>query len=75
METITIRTKPGKKGTVTITVPPRLRSRELDMVVVINESESSKKDTARYDFSDIAGKLKWKGNAVSEQRRLRREWR
>ena len=28
----------------------------------------------RYDFSDLAGKLQWNGNAMSEQRRLRDEW-
>ena len=27
-----------------------------------------------YDFSDLAGKLQWKGDAVKEQRRLRDEW-
>lgn len=27
-----------------------------------------------YDFSDLAGKLEWKGDAVAEQRRLRDEW-
>ena len=29
---------------------------------------------SRYDFSDLAGKLEWKGNAIIEQRRLRDEW-
>ena len=27
-----------------------------------------------YDFSDLIGKLEWKGNPVEEQRRLRDEW-
>jgi hypothetical protein len=27
-----------------------------------------------YDFSAIAGKLKWKGDAVKTQRELRDEW-
>lgn len=27
-----------------------------------------------YDFSDLVGKLEWKGDAVAEQRRLRDEW-
>ena len=27
-----------------------------------------------FDFSDIAGKLQWKGDAIEEQRRLRDEW-
>ena len=28
----------------------------------------------RYDFSDLTGKLEWKGDAIAEQRRLRNEW-
>ena len=28
----------------------------------------------RYDFSGIAGRLKWTGDAVDEQRKLRDEW-
>ena len=28
----------------------------------------------RYDFSALIGKLKWQGDAVSEQRKLRDEW-
>ncbi len=35
------------------------------------QSQSEKKST---DFSELAGKLKWTGNAVKEQRKLRDEW-
>jgi len=28
----------------------------------------------KYDFSDLVGKLEWKGDAVDEQRLLREEW-
>jgi len=30
--------------------------------------------TARYDFSDIAEKLTWQGDAVAVQREIRDEW-
>ena len=36
--------------------------------------KESEKEAAAYDFSDLAGKLEWDGNAVFEQRRLRDEW-
>lgn len=36
--------------------------------------KESDKELAAYDFSDLAGKLEWDGNAVFEQRRLRDEW-
>lgn len=28
----------------------------------------------RYDFSDLAGRLEWRGDGVDEQRLLRDEW-
>jgi hypothetical protein len=28
----------------------------------------------RFSFADLAGTLRWKGDAVAEQRRLRDEW-
>lgn len=28
----------------------------------------------RYDFSDLCGKLTWKGDALGAQRKLRDEW-
>lgn len=28
----------------------------------------------RYDYSDLTGRLQWRGDAVAEQRRLRDEW-
>lgn len=34
----------------------------------------SKPPKAEYDFSDLVGKLQWKGNAMDEQRLLRDEW-
>ena len=37
-----------------------------------------KKDThnthTKHTFSDIAGKLKWNGDALAEQRKIRNEW-
>lgn len=27
-----------------------------------------------YDFSDLVGRLKWNGDALEEQQRLRNEW-
>lgn len=28
----------------------------------------------RYDYTDLTGRLQWRGDAVAEQRRLRNEW-
>jgi len=34
----------------------------------------TKKQTNKYNFSDIAGKLQWQGDALKVQRELRNEW-
>ena len=34
----------------------------------------AKTENQKIDFSDIAGKLSWKGDAVEEQRKIRAEW-
>ena len=33
-----------------------------------------RQDRRRYDFSDLAGRLRWQGDAVAAQRALRDEW-
>jgi hypothetical protein len=35
------------------------------------EAKTEKQQT---DFSDLAGKLSWEGDALAEQKRLRAEW-
>ena len=40
-------------------------------VIVVPLREVRKR---QFDFSDLAGKLQWNGDAVAEQRRLRDEW-
>ena len=37
-------------------------------------SLEEKQKKGAYDFSELAGKLKWSGNAVKAQRELRDEW-
>ena len=50
---------------------PREFSAYTCRVIVVPLQEVKKQ---KYDFSDIVGKLQWKGDAVAEQRRLRDEW-
>ena len=44
----------------------------VDVVLIVQPEE--KNGSNRYDFSDIAGKLTWKGDALSAQKQLRNEW-
>jgi len=47
--------------------------RTLDYVTILQPEEPTA-DPGRYDFSDLAGKLEWKGDALVQQRQLRDEW-
>jgi hypothetical protein len=47
--------------------------RTLSYVEVVKPT-ASVPPNSRYDFSDLTGKLEWKGDAIEEQRRLRDEW-
>ena len=58
-----------------------LRAREGQRVRVSLEDDAqfSRGDgelaAASYDFSDLIGRLTWRGDALSEQKRIRDEWR
>jgi len=57
---------------LTIELPDEYKNRRLEVIVMaLDEKSESKK---KYDFSDLVGKLKWKGDALAEQRKLRDEW-
>ena len=42
------------------------------LITLLRQAEGAQ--SVKYDFSEIAGKLKWTGDAVLEQRNLRDEW-
>ncbi|MCC6725958.1 MAG: hypothetical protein IT258_15730 [Saprospiraceae bacterium] len=47
----------------------------LEYVKIVQPSvEPQPPAPSRYDFSDLAGKLEWKGDAVVQQRLMRDEW-
>lgn len=51
--------------------------RTLDYVTIVQPASTpDAKEPAprKYDFSDLAGKLEWKGDALAQQRLLRDEW-
>jgi len=71
METIRIDTVIKNGGHLKIDIPTPLEEGEVEVILVIQRKNSP---AAGYDFSDIAGKLQWDGNAVDIQRALRNEW-
>lgn len=46
---------------------------KFDLILVISSISKDTMET-KYDFSDLVGKLSWKGNALVIQRELRNEW-
>lgn len=51
--------------------------RTLDYVTIVqpaSPASNMETGTRKFDFSDLAGKLEWKGNAIVQQRQLRDEW-
>jgi hypothetical protein len=58
-----------------IEIPPQycqLYSKHMRVIILVAEKPKAKNQ--KYNFSDIAGKLEWQGDAVQEQRRIRDEW-
>ena len=44
------------------------------VLITLLGSLEDKPKSGAYDFSELAGKLKWQGDAVKAQRELRDEW-
>ena len=60
-------------GHLRLDLPTQLSEGCIEVVVVINPTQKTH-ETKKYDFSDLAGKLAWHGDAVAAQRSLRDEW-
>jgi hypothetical protein len=61
----------GNDGRLKLDVPTSLPAGEADVDLTIRTSNGS---AGRYDFSKLAGRLGWRGDAVAEQRGMRDEW-
>lgn len=48
--------------------------KEREILAVLNPVSSDEKQKPSYDFSDLVGRLTWRGDAVTMQRNLRDEW-
>ncbi len=72
MKTLTIETEISPDGHLRLDVPTELPPGKAEVVIVAAPLENGRAN--RYDFSDLAGRLKWQGDAVAEQHRLRNEW-
>lgn len=62
----------GPDGRLRVDIPAELPEGTIELVLVLGSNPPS--NGARYDFSEVVGRLQWKGDAVREQRLLRDEW-
>ncbi|UKO97334.1 hypothetical protein [Nostoc sp. UHCC 0870] len=74
MEVLKLTTKIDQSGYLNLHIPTQLAAVEVNIVVVLNPVSSEGKLQPNYDFSDLVGRLTWRGDAVETQRNLRDEW-
>jgi hypothetical protein len=72
MQTLKLDTVIGPDGHLRLDVATQLPPGKAEVVIVASPAVNG--HGPRYDFSDLAGRLQWQGDAVAEQRRLRDEW-
>jgi hypothetical protein len=74
MRIVELRETTDKDGYMDLRVPTSLPRQEVDVVVVVQPAQPAVCHDNSYDFSRFSGRLKWQGDALSEQRALRSEW-
>ncbi len=72
MEVLNLTGKIDDKGHLNLHLPTSFPPGNIEIVLIMNPIER-KQEEKKYDFSDLAGKLNWKGDAVAVQRELRDE--
>jgi hypothetical protein len=72
MEQVTFEAEDKKDINLLVAIADKLGIRKH---VESNRSMRGKKVKRKFDFSSLYGKLEWKGNALSEQKKIRSEWK
>ena len=73
MQVLKFSSKIDPDGYLRLDLPTQFPGETIELVVVINPVQGENEVT-KYDFSDLAGNLTWRGDAVATQRNLRDEW-
>ncbi len=68
MDIIKLVTKSDKDGHLRLDIPTTFPNQTLELRLTLHVVSKKKQ---KYNFSDLSGKLKWKGSPVDSQRLLR----
>jgi hypothetical protein len=63
-----------EQGRLRLDVPTHLPPGPVDVVMVIQPAPERSSEARTYDFSNLTGRLEWRGDALAAQRELRNEW-
>jgi hypothetical protein len=74
MEVLQLTTTVDASEHLHLDIPTQLSLGEVNIVVVLSPVTSNSTQKSNYDFSDLAGKLVWQGDALAMQKVLRDEW-
>jgi hypothetical protein len=74
MEVFQLTTTVDASGHLHLDIPTQLAPGQVNIVVVLNPVGSDRTQKSDYNFSDLAGKLVWEGDALAMQKVLRNEW-
>jgi hypothetical protein len=69
-QTLKLKSRVDRDGHLRLDVPTALPTGEVDLVLVIEPAAAAATQAGVYDFSDLAGRLRWSGDAVEQQREL-----
>lgn len=72
MQVVKTRGEVGPDGRLRLEVPVQLPAGAVELVLVLGGTPQP--NGSKYNFADVVGKLKWQGDALAEQRKLRNEW-
>ena len=71
MKTLHVNTRTDQDGHLRLDMPLAQSTTNISLIVIMEDQQSGKR---KHDCSDLVGRLKWRGDAIKEQRNLREQW-
>lgn len=61
-------------SSITIALPQEYINKKIEILIMPYEEEADQTPKSKYDLSKFFGKIKWTGDALAVQKKLRDEW-